>query len=209
MCPSQDFWNSLNAAVTDLLQPFLSTPSNAASVATTAAVTATNQTLTPGKSGVITTTPAVPAAGSSGVTKNRPGNYKISGRNLTNTLGISNKVDVSRKRDQDYANQTIHKVSGKNMTENNTNTGGGISHKIKFASESTRTNTLDDVVGGGDGANMFGANNEYDFSVHPDADHGMKSLMGQVEQFNSRLDLQSEMPSTRNVNRFNSQNKGY
>lgn len=71
-----------------------------------------------------------------------------------------------------------------------------------FPSSENRLNTLDTVAG----QNNYGENGGFDFEMSEDDLPQM--IEDPVDQFNSRLDLVYDMPSTERVTRYNSQNKG-
>lgn len=69
----------------------------------------------------------------------------------------------------------------------------------KYASSENRNNTLDELTG----LNNFAENGGFDLSM---PEEGFpENQTDTVVQFNSRLDLNYELPSTVNVSRYNTQ----
>ena len=91
------------------------------------------------------------------------------------------------------------KINGADLT------GNAVMRDSKFASQSTRYNSLDHLVG--DQSSYFGNDNDYDFFKGIKADP-VEKIMDEVEFYNSHLDLNYDLPSTVNVGRFNAQNGG-
>jgi hypothetical protein len=87
-------------------------------------------------------------------------------------------------------------ITGKDITGNK-----GIENYGK-ASDPTRYSSLDDLVKSDKG--FVGYDNDYDFIGDGEPDD---EIFEAVTQFNSRLDLDYELPSTRNPSKWTAQNK--
>lgn len=94
----------------------------------------------------------------------------------------------------------FRKITGMDLTANNE-----VPMQGRFPSSENRNHTLDTFMG--DQSAYFGNNNEYDFFAGIESDP-LPQIESDVSQFNSRLNLTYDLPSTKRVNRFNAQNKG-